>query len=70
MLFHLFLCVAKSDIIQTKHLLTLNNLLKVKVKVKDVRKWLKSVFSYQHFDIFPRFWCETVLMFVILKLEM
>ena len=54
--FFIYVYFAKSDIIQTIHLLTLNNLLRVKVKVKNARNWLKLAFSYQCFDIFPNIW--------------
>ena len=63
--FFIYIYVAKSDIIQTIHLLTLNNLLRVKVKVKNARKWLKLAFSYKHFVIFPRVWCKIALIFVL-----
>ena len=61
--FFIYIYVAKSDIIQTIHLLTLNNLLRV--KVKNARKWLKLAFSYQYFVIFPRVWCKIALIFVL-----
>ena len=59
----IYICFAKSDIVQTIHLLTLNNLLRVKVKVKNERKWFKLAFSYQYFVIFPRVWCQIALIF-------
>ena len=58
--FFIYICVAKSYIIQTIHLLTLNNILRVKVKVKTARNWVKMAFSYQYFVIFPRVWCKMV----------
>ena len=56
--FFILICVAKFNIIQTIHLLALNYLLRVKVKVKNARKWFKRAFSYQYFVIFQRVWCK------------
>ena len=50
--FFILICVPKFNIIQTIHLLALNYLLRVKVMVKNARKWFKQAFSYQYFVIF------------------
>ena len=56
--FFILICVAKFNIIQTIHLLALNNLLRVKVKVKNAIKWFKRAFPYQYFIIFQRVGCK------------
>ena len=51
--FFIEICVAKSNIIQTIHLLALNYLLRV--KVKNARKWFKWAFSV-FCNFFHRVW--------------
>ena len=63
--FFILICVANFNIIYTIHLLALNYLLRVKVKVKNARKWFKRAFSYQYFVIFHRVWCKIALIFVL-----
>ena len=61
---------SRSNIIQTTLLLTLNNLLRVKVKVKNARKWLKLEFSYQYFVMFQWVCCKISLIFVLKAWDM